>query len=68
MFLFILFVLVLIAYTLVHYFRLINHWREKGVKYVTPLPFVGNLLPAILKTKSIPQYVMDLYNAYPDER
>lgn len=65
---FVLFVLVLIAYIVTHYFEQINYWKKRGVKYVRPLPVVGNLLPTVLKTTSIPEYVVDLYNTYPNER
>ncbi|EEZ99187.1 cytochrome P450 9e2 [Tribolium castaneum] len=45
-----------------------DHWEKRRVKYVKPFPFVGNLLPTVLKTKSTAELIQHLYKAFPNER
>ncbi|XP_044258700.1 cytochrome P450 9e2-like [Tribolium madens] len=45
-----------------------DYWKKRGVKYVKPFPFAGNLLPTLLKSKSTAELIQDLYNVFPNER
>lgn len=62
------FLIVLIFYKIYQSTKVFEHWKKKGVKYVKPLPLVGNMLPTVLQTKSMSELTQDFYNAFPDER
>ncbi|XP_044258701.1 cytochrome P450 9e2-like [Tribolium madens] len=69
------FFMILVTITVVLLLYLINlstknfdYWEKRGVKYVKPLPFVGNLLPTITKSQSLAQIIQNFYNAFPNER
>ncbi|KAF2898585.1 hypothetical protein ILUMI_07590 [Ignelater luminosus] len=45
-----------------------RYWDEKGVPYVKPLPFFGNMFSNIFQLRSFTDMVNDLYKVYPDKR
>nr|CAH7736635.1 unnamed protein product [Callosobruchus chinensis] len=61
-------VVILLTYIVVYNYKLLTYWKRKGVKYVQPLPFVGNSLPVLSGKKNLNEFVIDLYRRYPDER
>jgi cytochrome P450 family 9 len=46
----------------------VNYWRKKGVKYVKPLPLLGNMLPVVTGSQSFWTILLDVYRAFPNER
>ncbi|KAJ3665307.1 hypothetical protein Zmor_000807 [Zophobas morio] len=48
--------------------QILDYWKKRGVKYVKPLPIVGNMLPTITGSKSIAELIRYFYNAFPSER
>ncbi|XP_014247446.1 cytochrome P450 6k1-like [Cimex lectularius] len=45
-----------------------SYWAERGVKYVEPVPFFGQLLPVFLLKKGVGQVPLEIYRAYPNEK
>lgn len=45
-----------------------KHWAEKGIPYVRPLPFFGNVASNTLQRKAFADLLQDFYYAYPDKR
>lgn len=50
------------------YRKLCNYWNEKGVTSVKPLPLFGNMLPIILRQKSLIEVATDVYYSAPNAR
>ena len=48
--------------------QILDYWKKRGVKYVKPLPIVGNMLPTVTGSKSIAELIRYFYNAFPSER
>nr|CAI5857163.1 unnamed protein product [Callosobruchus analis] len=61
-------IVILLTYIIVYNYKLLTYWKRKGVKYVQPLPFVGNSLPVLSGKKNLNEFVIDLYRYYPEER
>lgn len=54
----------LYAYIAKHY----KHWESKGVTYIKPLPFVGNMGPNLLRKKSFAELTLEWCTKYPHNR
>lgn len=48
--------------------RTFCYWKNKGVKYEKPLPFVGNNLKQFMQKASLAMIATDIYNKYPNEK
>lgn len=57
-----------VVYILVNYYKTVCYWKDKGIRYVSPLPIFGNSLPILLQSVTYPEYVVNLYKQFPDER
>ncbi|KAK7789576.1 hypothetical protein R5R35_007509 [Gryllus longicercus] len=61
--------LLLVALSLglyLHFTRHFAYWRRRGVPFVPPAPFVGNVAPLFLLRRSIGGFARDLYRALPE--
>ncbi|XP_063224765.1 cytochrome P450 6j1-like [Bacillus rossius redtenbacheri] len=47
--------------------RKYNCWKERGIHYMKPAPFVGNMWPVFLQKHSIGSYLRHVYEEAPDE-
>ncbi|CAG4934047.1 unnamed protein product [Colias eurytheme] len=45
-----------------------NYWKKKGIKYITPYPFVGSIIDIYLLKQSPAQMAEDIYKKYPKEK
>ncbi|CAH1995227.1 unnamed protein product [Acanthoscelides obtectus] len=61
-------IVIILTYIVCYNYKLLTYWKRKGVKYVPPLPFVGNSLPVLSGNKNLNEFVIDLYRWYPEER
>nr|WCC58099.1 cytochrome P450 [Pharsalia antennata] len=57
-----------VVYILLNYYNKLCYWKDKGIKYVTPLPIFGNSLPTALQSVSYTEYIDNLYKQYPNEK
>ncbi|KAJ3665306.1 hypothetical protein Zmor_000807, partial [Zophobas morio] len=48
--------------------REFDHWKKQGVKHEKPLPLIGNMLPAIICSKSLAEIIKYFYDAFPTQR
>ncbi|KAF5300651.1 hypothetical protein FQA39_LY11112 [Lamprigera yunnana] len=48
--------------------KLTTYWKKLDVPYIKPWPIVGNMLSLVMKTKSISEFIQDVYNVFPNER
>ncbi|XP_018573794.1 cytochrome P450 9e2 [Anoplophora glabripennis] len=62
------FFILCVAYVLLNYYNKLCYWKDKGIRYVTPLPIFGNSLPTLLQSVTYPEYIIDLYKQFPNER
>jgi hypothetical protein len=46
----------------------VNHWKKRGVKYVKPIPLIGNMLPVVTNSQSFWTLLLEAYKAFPNER
>jgi hypothetical protein len=46
----------------------VNQWKKRGVKYVKPIPLIGNMLPVVTNSQSFWTLLLDVYKAFPNER
>ncbi|KAJ8982102.1 hypothetical protein NQ317_010960 [Molorchus minor] len=53
--------LLIFYYILINYYKAVVYWKNKGIKYVTPLPIFGNSLPLVLQTTTLQKFIIDLY-------
>lgn len=45
-----------------------DYFKKKGIPYAKPKFIVGSRTDLILRNKSMPQFVMDLYNEFYDDK
>ncbi|XP_073965057.1 cytochrome P450 6B6-like [Choristoneura fumiferana] len=45
-----------------------DYWKNKGVKYEKPLPFIGSIRRVFFQEVSLAQYLAELYQKYPKEK
>ncbi|XP_019866454.2 cytochrome P450 9e2 [Aethina tumida] len=67
MLLFTLFV-ILIIFLILNYIKLLNYWKNKNVKFITPVPILGNFTKNVLQLESLSDLSMKVYNSFPGER
>ncbi|KAF2901229.1 hypothetical protein ILUMI_04957, partial [Ignelater luminosus] len=48
--------------------RLYKYWEQKGISFVKPVPFIGNMGTFLAQKQSFPHFLQDLYNAHPKQR
>ncbi|XP_051157445.1 uncharacterized protein LOC127279250 [Leptopilina boulardi] len=46
----------------------VHFWERKKIPHVKPVLIFGNSIPIFFQTKFIGQFVIDLYNSFPDAR
>lgn len=61
-------VAVLIAAVILHIRQIYSRFKKYGVKYITPVPFLGNMTSVLLRQRHVADDVLDLYNRFPEER
>ncbi|KAI8441397.1 hypothetical protein MSG28_015012 [Choristoneura fumiferana] len=66
--LFIIAICVLIGLLYLYGTQSYNYWKDKGVKYEKPLPFIGNAAPLFAHRVSVTTYITELYRKYPAEK
>ncbi|XP_077291891.1 cytochrome P450 6k1-like [Arctopsyche grandis] len=47
--------------------RNFNYWKDRGIVYLKPVPFLGNLGPIFTYKESIGEFLLKIYNDYKDE-
>ncbi|XP_015591510.1 cytochrome P450 9e2-like [Cephus cinctus] len=62
-------VLVIVSFSFaVQIYRQYTYWKRRGIPYLEVIPLIGNQAPVLLKLKTLPAFIMDMYNRYPDAR
>lgn len=65
------FLVILIVLLILFYFyakKKSKYWEERNVKYIQPLPFIGNLWKSVLGLEPFAEALCDIYNKFPNER
>ncbi|BET01583.1 unnamed protein product [Nesidiocoris tenuis] len=60
-------VAVLVTYFVVVSRRINNHWKKRGIPGPEPVPFFGNLLPVLMRRKTMSDFYKEMYDNYPNE-
>ncbi|CAH0559532.1 unnamed protein product [Brassicogethes aeneus] len=60
--------LILIIYFVIDYIRILNYWKNKNVKYLTPVPFLGSYTKLVFQTQSFLDIIQEMYKKFPKER
>lgn len=63
-FVFLIFTLVIITY--LYLTRNFNHWKNRNIPYVKPLPFFGNFKEQFLFKKNLGYILLEIYNKFRD--
>jgi cytochrome P450 family 9 len=45
-----------------------NYFIEKGIKFIKPYILLGSNANMITQQKSLPEFIVEIYNAFPKEK
>ncbi|KAF6203664.1 hypothetical protein GE061_001996 [Apolygus lucorum] len=45
-----------------------QYWADRGIHQYKPLPFFGDMLPVLLRRKTLGEHLMEMCRAHPDEK
>lgn len=58
----------LVTVLCLRFWKICNYWNERGVPNLGGVPFFGNMLPIVLRQKSLIDVATEVYHSAPNSR